>query len=936
MTAIHFLEQTASWVWRTSWQAAILVALILLVQWLFGRKLAPGWRYSLWLLVVIRLVLPVTPQSPVSVFNWISTRAPAEAEASFRPGLGFDFASGDQVSPAKSNLLPSSPAPQQVQSAAVSSQSILTLTTQAILGLIWLSGAVMFISVLARQYWKLNRLLSNATRVTDFSTAKTLEEAWRTTGLKRVPDLLETEHVGSPALFGFFRIRLLLPKGLASSLTTEELRHIFLHEAAHLKRGDLWLNWMVTILQVLHWFNPVLWFGFSRMRADRELACDALALSHAKEGEERTYAQTIIKLLEGCAQPKSLPGLVGILEDKNQMKRRITMIAKFKSAGRWSITASSLILGLGLVALTDAQDKSLDSAERIIEKIRRLGGKVAFAEGLGSGGVHRVSFEVYSDDYNDFYPFPKVTDDLLRDICELLDLRELNLSGAEVTDGGLVHLKNLKKLEKLNLSGTGITDDGLSQLTDLTHLRVLALASTLVGDSGLMYLNSLEKLEDLDISATRVTDAGLKQMSSSSQLRSLTIRSGMTDAGLAAVKKFLLLEKLNVSRSKITDAGLINLAELETLRELNLWGCRKVTDAGVEKLSGLEELQTLVLTRTGVTERSLQTIQHFDNITRLGLGYMHGPITEAGMLPIQALTKLSHLALDGTQVTSDSLAQLAELKELRTLSLRLTKIDDTGLEHIAALPNLEALYLDGARRITEVSLNSMISIRTLKELHLAGIQLGKSGLQKLKQLPQLDFLKISLTAPEITDADLYHLKDLPALRVLDLHETKITDAGLVHLGSLTKLEYLTLWKTGVTDSGLVNLRGLHRLYELDLGETRVTGKGFSFLEGLTNLQYLELSGSPITDEGLAQVAKLTNIALLYLDRTQITDEGLRRLSSLSKLRDLELDDTEISEAGLAHLRRLTYLTDLSLKGTKVTEVEAKRFQEEMPSVEVVF
>lgn len=72
------LETIAAWIWETSWQASVLVALVLLVQWLFGRKLAPRWRYGLWLLVVARLALPVAPESPLSVFNWVRVSPVAE------------------------------------------------------------------------------------------------------------------------------------------------------------------------------------------------------------------------------------------------------------------------------------------------------------------------------------------------------------------------------------------------------------------------------------------------------------------------------------------------------------------------------------------------------------------------------------------------------------------------------------------------------------------------------------------------------------------------------------------------------------------------------------------------------------------------------------------------------------------------------------------
>src|SRR4051812_13136867 len=83
-------------VFRASWQACVLAALVLLLQRALGARLSARARYNLWLLVVLRLVLPVTPQSRFSVFNlpaWAEARATvaiagraADPQAPVRPG----------------------------------------------------------------------------------------------------------------------------------------------------------------------------------------------------------------------------------------------------------------------------------------------------------------------------------------------------------------------------------------------------------------------------------------------------------------------------------------------------------------------------------------------------------------------------------------------------------------------------------------------------------------------------------------------------------------------------------------------------------------------------------------------------------------------------------------------------------------------------------
>src|SRR5437870_4553823 len=79
------LNAVFNWLLRASWQASILIGLVLLVQWLFRKKLSPGWRYALWLLVLARLAMPLSPQSPVSLFNLTRFSSPAPRQSTLPP-----------------------------------------------------------------------------------------------------------------------------------------------------------------------------------------------------------------------------------------------------------------------------------------------------------------------------------------------------------------------------------------------------------------------------------------------------------------------------------------------------------------------------------------------------------------------------------------------------------------------------------------------------------------------------------------------------------------------------------------------------------------------------------------------------------------------------------------------------------------------------------
>src|SRR5688572_25165691 len=179
--------------------------------------------------------------------------------------------------------------------------------------------------------------------------------------------IVETGLVSSPALFGMWRPQLLVPRGFAEKLNAQELRYVLLHEFAHLKRWDLVTNWLMTVAQAVHWFNPLVWLALRQMRMERELACDEMVLRASRAGAEegRAYGETILRLLEGVKPRRSLPALVGIAEEKHSARRRIIQIVGFDSRRpRRQAVGVLLLLVIGVGGLTNAQNKGTESIDQ--------------------------------------------------------------------------------------------------------------------------------------------------------------------------------------------------------------------------------------------------------------------------------------------------------------------------------------------------------------------------------------------------------------------------------------------------------------------------------------------------------------------------------------------------------------------------------------------
>src|SRR5205085_2684702 len=142
-------------------------------------------------------------------------------------------------------------------------------------------------------------------------------------GLKSAPALLVTPECLGPCLVGTWYPRIVLPESLVTQASTERICHVLAHELAHLRRGDLWLNWLMVAARILHWFNPVAWWAFREMQTEREAACDELALATLGEPDRTAYAATIVELAASLIPSALAPGLIGLFSPSCRLKFRV-------------------------------------------------------------------------------------------------------------------------------------------------------------------------------------------------------------------------------------------------------------------------------------------------------------------------------------------------------------------------------------------------------------------------------------------------------------------------------------------------------------------------------------------------------------------------------------------------------------------------------------
>lgn len=327
-----------------SCQASLLALIILVSQSMMGRWLSPRWRYALWSVVLIRLMMPIAPGSTLSVFNLFRNDPVPTVTVVPQPlVLAAEVIAYSQNTPVRS---------------ITASPPVSTWGMDDIALAIWLTGMATFLSVIAAINIALAFRLRHRSDTTDPDLLELLESCKREMGVRRKVLLYDDPKIVSPALAGVFRPSLLIPPSLLTDLPRGELRFILLHELAHVKKHDITQNWLLIVLAAIHWFNPVIWFAFARLRADRELARDAMVLSTTGADANQAYGQTIIHALERITRPNlHNPALAGIGDGMGQLKRRLRMIA-LAPKRRPTITfiGITLLATLAAIGLTDAAE----------------------------------------------------------------------------------------------------------------------------------------------------------------------------------------------------------------------------------------------------------------------------------------------------------------------------------------------------------------------------------------------------------------------------------------------------------------------------------------------------------------------------------------------------------------------------------------------------
>ncbi|GMW00975.1 MAG: hypothetical protein AMXMBFR84_21120 [Candidatus Hydrogenedentota bacterium] len=310
----------ADWMIQMAWQVAVLAVAVLLIS-RFAPRSSAAFRYALWALVFIKLIIPPGIAAPWS----LGTAANHLAETTLPT-----YTAEEPLRIADWELRP---APETPQIASVESVEQHPITPQSvrwsiasIAFTVWGAVALMMFASLCVQYVRYRRRILRYGTPVSQPVMAVVSDCKSILGVRRAVRVFESETVSTPYVFGVFSPIILLPRGTEGKYGAAHLRNILLHELSHIRRHDIPMNWGMAVLVCLYWFHPAVWLAYRYIGREREMACDDLVLQHTQDNA-KTYAETIVEVASEYRKPAvAAVGFVGLLELADNMLARVRSV----------------------------------------------------------------------------------------------------------------------------------------------------------------------------------------------------------------------------------------------------------------------------------------------------------------------------------------------------------------------------------------------------------------------------------------------------------------------------------------------------------------------------------------------------------------------------------------------------------------------------------
>ncbi|MDX8367940.1 M56 family metallopeptidase [Cytobacillus sp. IB215665] len=353
------VQSLFSLVLKLSLLGSVMAGVIFLIKKGFHNKMSAHWHYYIWLLLIARLIIPYSFETPLLMPE-------KEPELSTSSSVGFegtiDHSNTTEVQ--ESNNLQEAvlPVKSSEEEKIVSIKSL-----KQVLPIVWIAGATITLLIMLLVNFHFHWRLSKKNKCDDYELLNLLEECKQKLKVKAKVQIIYDESMGTPSVVSFFRPKILINKNMLNSLSSNEIKFVLLHELTHVNRNDILIHWIIIFVQAIHWFNPIIWYSFYAMRKDCEISCDASVLSRLKNDEHLEYGSSLLTVIEQVSKKTLIPRSIGMSTSRSHMKLRLERITMFKKQSwKWITLSSILAVGIivsGFTTFTNTTSNDLTDIE---------------------------------------------------------------------------------------------------------------------------------------------------------------------------------------------------------------------------------------------------------------------------------------------------------------------------------------------------------------------------------------------------------------------------------------------------------------------------------------------------------------------------------------------------------------------------------------------
>ena len=313
-----------------SCSGGLLILALLLGKRCLGNAISRQWRYYIWFIVLLRLLLPFGPEvsllgSTYRAMDQAITQAPSPPPQS-APDI-----SEDELTPA----VGAERADENRQAETWTAVQPLRDVGELLLHQIWLVWLVAALGLLIRKitiYQGFIRYVkAGMTPVSDIEQLDQLSAAAERAGVGKPVELCVNPLISSPLLIGAFRPCVVLPR---ADIPEKEFWYIALHELTHYKRRDMFYKWLVQVTVCLHWFNPLVYLMSREITRACEFSCDEAVLTKMGCDNAQDYGKTLLNAMAAVGKYKESVGAVTLSENKQLLKERLGAIMSFKKKSK--------------------------------------------------------------------------------------------------------------------------------------------------------------------------------------------------------------------------------------------------------------------------------------------------------------------------------------------------------------------------------------------------------------------------------------------------------------------------------------------------------------------------------------------------------------------------------------------------------------------------